>query len=126
MKSKIFGLIAICTIAAMSFIGGSASAATVFIANLTGSQENPATGSSATGVGTFILNDAMTALTYNITVNGIDFNGSQTPANLNDNLVAAHFHAGAAGVNGPVVFGFFGAPFNDTFPNDVVFTPHRP
>jgi hypothetical protein len=26
-------------------------------------------------------------------------------------------------VNGPVVWGFFGSPFNDTTPNDVVITP---
>jgi len=40
--------------------------------------------------------------------------------------VAAHIHAGPAvapGVNGPVVWGFFGTPFNDNNPNDVVNTP---
>jgi hypothetical protein len=45
---------------------------------------------------------------------------------VNDNLVAAHIHAGptvASGVNGPVVWGFFGTPFNDNNPNDVVMTP---
>ena len=100
-----------------------ASAATVFTANLTGSQEVPPNASSATGFGTFILNDAMTALTYNITVSGIDFTGTQT-ANPNDNLSAAHIHApGAPGVIAGVVFGFFGAPFNETNPNDRVLTP---
>ena len=55
----------------------------------------------------------------------IDFTGSQT-ADANDNLVAAHIHAGATAVpgsNGPVVWGFFGSPFNDNAPNDVVTTP---
>src|SRR5262245_60912120 len=100
-----------------------ASATTVFTASLTGSQEVPSNGSSATGFGTFILNDAMTALTYNITVIGIDFTGTQT-ADPNDNLFAAHIHAPAApGFNAVVVFGFFGAPFNDTSPNDRVLTP---
>jgi hypothetical protein len=89
MKTKVFGLIAICAIAATS-VGGSASAATVFTANLTGNQEVPPNSSSAFGFGTFILNDAMTALTYNITVFGIDVTGSQT-ANPNDNLSAALF-----------------------------------
>jgi len=40
--------------------------------------------------------------------------------------VAAHIHAGASvqpGVNGPVVWGFFGSPFNDNNPNDSVNTP---
>jgi hypothetical protein len=51
--------------------------------------------------------------------------GSQT-AGTADNLIAAHIHAGAAvapGVNGGVVWGFFGAPFNDNNPNDSVNTP---
>jgi hypothetical protein len=44
------------------------------------------------------------------------FKGSQT-TDTNDNLVAAHIHAGAAvtpTTNGSVVWGFFGSPFNDT------------
>ena len=107
----------------MCLVIAPANAATVFIANLTGSQENPPNGSSATGFGTFILNDAMTALTYSITVNGIDVTGSQT-ANPNDNLSAAHIHApGPVGLNAAVVFGFLGAPFNDNNPNDVLLTP---
>ena len=100
-----------------------ANASTLFIANLTGAQETTPTGSSATGVGAFTLNDAQTALTYSITVNGLDFTGSQT-ALTGDNLVAAHIHAPALlGANAGVVFGFFGAPFNDNNPNDVVTTP---
>ena len=100
-----------------------AHASTLFIANLTGAQETSPTGSSATGVGAFTLNDAQTVLTYSITVNGLDFTGSQT-ALTGDNLVAAHIHApGALGTNAAVVFGFFGAPFNDNNPNDVVATP---
>ena len=102
---------------------GPAGAVTIFAATLDGSQENPAVASTATGFGTFTLNDAGTALTYNATVFGIDFTGSQTPGTA-DNLVAAHIHSpGARGVNGVVAFGFFGTPFNETNPNDVVVTP---
>jgi hypothetical protein len=75
------------------------------------------------GDGTFILNDAGTALTYSINVFNIDFTGLQT-ADVNDNLIAAHIHAGPSiAPTQPVRFGFFGAPFNDNNPNDVVFTP---
>ena len=59
------------------------------------------------------------------TINNIDVTGSQT-ADVNDDLVAAHIHAGATvqpGVNGPVVWGFFGAPNNDNTPDDRVVTP---
>jgi hypothetical protein len=72
-----------------------------------------------------VLNDAMNAMTFEAAVNNVDFTGSQT-ADVNDNLVAAHIHAGpiaVPGSNGAVVWGFFGTPFNDNAPNDVVVTP---
>jgi len=73
----------------------------------------------------FFINDAMTSMTFTATVTGIDFTGSQS-ADTNDNLVAAHIHAGPTaipGSNGPVVWEFFGSPFNDNNPNDVVMNP---
>lgn len=105
-----------------------------FVVNLTNTQENPPTNPTAAGGGsrpgsygtaTFSLNAAQDAMTFTATVNNIDFTGAQS-AETNDNLVAAHVHAGptvAPGVNGPVVWGFFGTPFNDNNPNDVVNTP---
>ncbi len=62
-------------------------------------------------------------MTFTATINNIDVTGSQT-ADTNDNLTAAHIHAGAAvtpATNGPVVWGFFGSPFNDNNPNDQAF-----
>ncbi len=72
----------------------------------------------------FVLNDAMTSMTMQVTIFNIDFTGTQT-ADVNDNLTAAHIHASptATTVNAPVVWGFFGSPFNDNNPNDVVVTP---
>lgn len=111
---------------------GSGHAAVILTANLTNSQENPpavptlSTGAArpaSFGTASFVLNDAQTAMTMTATVNNIDFTGSQT-VDANDNLTVAHIHApGPPGVNGPVVWGFFGAPFNDNNPNDVVVTP---
>lgn len=114
--------------------GTSGHASILLFANLSNSQENPpvapTTSSGAPrpasfGTATFTLNDAMTALTFSATIFNIDFTGSQT-ADPNDNLVAAHIHAGplvTPTTNGPVVWGFFGAPLNDNNPNDVVMTP---
>jgi len=100
-----------------------------FVVNLTNTQENPPTNPTGRpgsyGVATFSLNAAQDAMTFTATVNNIDFTGAQS-ATTQDNLGNAHIHAGpsvAPGVNGPVVWGFFGAPFNDTTPNDVVNTP---
>jgi hypothetical protein len=100
-----------------------AHAEVVFLAQLSGAQEATPNASVAFGNATLVLNDAQTALTYAITIFGLDLTGTQTAA-TDDNLLAAHIHAPAPpGVNGPVVFGFFGAPFNDSNPPDVVVTP---
>lgn len=103
------------------------------VANITTSQEvpgpiNPTTSTGAPrpvsfGTATFVLNDARTSLTMNATIFNIDVTGSQT-ADTFDNLVAAHIHAPAPpGVNAGVRWGFFGQPFNDTNPTNVVLTP---
>lgn len=73
-----------------------------------------------------VLNDDQTELSFSGEIFNIDFTGMQTPDIAGDNLVAAHIHAGPAvspTTNGPVVFGFFGTPFNDNNPDDVVITP---
>jgi hypothetical protein len=67
----------------------------------------------------------MTALTFTANIFNIDVTGSQS-TDVNDNLVAAHIHAGplvTPTTNGPVVWGFFGTPFNDLSPTDITVTP---
>jgi len=105
----------------------------VFNVSLTNSQEVPPTNPTLSGGGArpasfgtarFQFNSAQTTLTMTATISNIDVGNAQTP-DTNDNLAAAHIHAGAAvapGVNGSVVWGFFGAPFNDNNPNDSSFT----
>ena len=102
----------------------------LFVVNMTNGQENPPANPTASGGGPrpasfgtarLRFNSAQTAMTFTSTVNNIDFTGSQTPGDTNDNLTVAHIHAGAAvtpATNGPVVWGFFGTPFNDNNPND--------
>jgi hypothetical protein len=115
-------------------IVGGAHASVLLSANLTNSQENPPTVPTTStfaprpasfGTANFVLNDAMTAMTFTASVFNIDFTGTQT-ADANDNLAAAHIHAAPTvtpTTNAAVVWGFFGAPFNDNNPNDVVTTP---
>jgi hypothetical protein len=112
--------------------GINAHADTVFVANMTNSQENPpvtpttSTGAprpASFGTATFVLNDAQTALTMTATIFNIDVTASQTP-DLNDNLTLAHIHAPAPpGSNTGVVWGFFGSPDNDNNPDNLVITP---
>lgn len=122
-------------VAALLLIGStSGGAATTFTADLTNAGETgtviPTLMSGAArpasfGSAVFVLNDAQTALTMTVTAYNIDFTGAQT-ADANDNLLAAHIHASptaAPGINAPVVWGFFGTPFNDNTPNDEVVTP---
>lgn len=79
----------------------------------------------SSGTATFTLNDAQTELSFIATIFNIDVTGTQT-ADINDNLVAAHIHAGTAlSAQGtfPVVWGFFGTPDNDNNPDNLVVTP---
>jgi hypothetical protein len=66
-------------------------------------------------------------MTMTATITGIDIDGTQTPDIANDNLVAAHIHAGPNDPNvttNPVRWGFFGTPDNDVAPTDqLVITP---
>jgi uncharacterized protein (TIGR03118 family) len=107
-----------------------------FVVNMTNAQEIPPVVPTATGGGPrpasfgtarLTFNAAQTSMTFRSTVNNIDLTGSQTPGEANDNLTAAHIHASAAPADPPVnrgvVWGFFGAPFNDNNPNDQVVTP---
>src|SRR4029450_3540325 len=114
---------------------GASRASTIFLANLTNSQENPPTvptldGSVTTrpisfGSASFVLNDAMTELTFSVSVFNLDFgrvpslgtpvtnppNANPNPQSaniLNDDLLVAHIHRGPIGTNGPVIFGFIG------------------
>lgn len=106
----------------------------LFVATLTNAQENPPTNPTTSiggarpasfGTAKFRLNSTQTAMTFTATINNIDVTGSQT-SDTNDNLTNAHIHAGAAvtpATNGPVVWGFFGSPFNDNNPSDGAFGP---
>jgi hypothetical protein len=119
---------------ALTLSSASARADIFLHASLSNSAENPptvpttslgATRPASFGTADFVLNTAGTALSFTATIFNIDFNGTQT-ADINDNLVAAHIHAAPTvtpTTNGPVVWGFFGSPFNDNNPNDMVFAP---
>src|SRR5438105_4728386 len=107
-------------------------AITNLAATINGAQEVPPTTPTTTGgaprpaafgTASFVLDDVALTMTMTVTVFNLDCTGNET-ADPNDNLVAAHIHApGIPGVNGPVVWGFFGAPFNDNNPNDATVTP---
>ncbi|MET0625859.1 MAG: TIGR03118 family protein [Pyrinomonadaceae bacterium] len=116
--------------------GLSPSQVRLFVVNMTNNQENPPVTPTLTtgeprpvsfGTARFQFNDAQTALSFTATITNIDVTGSQT-ADTNDNLTAAHIHAGpnSPPTNNPVVWGFFGAPFNDNNPNDQSFFPVGP
>ena len=118
----------------VSLCAASASAVTFLTATLSDAFENPPTNPTtsagvprvSSGFATFVINDAMTSMTFSATIFGIDVTGLQTPNDANDNLGNAHIHAGPTvtpTTNGPVVWGFFGTPFNDNNPNDATMTP---
>jgi len=102
---------------------GTADAQWTFFANLTNTQESPpaaptfSNGSprpASFGFATFTLSPDQTSLNFAATIFNVDFDGTQT-ADPNDNLTNAHIHGSAADVAAtrPVVWGFYGMPFND-------------
>lgn len=96
-------------LAAMTFaVASPVEAVTRFRAIIENEQEvaNPPVPEQGTGgIGFFELNDAMNALSYDITLFGLDIDGLQTPGNVNDNATRFHIHAAPAGNNGGIVFG---------------------
>jgi hypothetical protein len=79
-----------------------------FRADITNDQEvvnPPVQFEGSSGIGIFELNDAMDALSYDITLFGLDIDGNQTPGDMNDNATRFHLHAAPAGSNGGIVFG---------------------
>ena len=67
-----------------------------FVATLSGDQEVPARDTGGVGVAKFKLGEDGTALSFKLNVANIE------------NVVAAHIHCGAVGVNGPVGVTLFG------------------
>ena len=84
---------------------GTAEASAIFRANMTFDQEVPtvAAPEGASGVATFVLNDAQNALSYDVLITGLNFPPG-TPPGPND-ITRLHIHRGPAGVAGPIVFG---------------------
>jgi hypothetical protein len=65
---------------------------------MSGAQEVPPRLTPAKGIAVFNLSPDGTQLRFHLVVTGIR------------NVVGAHIHTGAVGVNGPIVFGLFAAP----------------
>ena len=97
MKVRLFGFLAI-VFCAIAPLRASATLYT-YTATLTGAQEVPATGSSATGIGTVVLDTVANTITVNESWSGLS-----APAS------ASHIHTGGIGLTGPVTFPFTGVP----------------
>jgi hypothetical protein len=98
--------------ASLMVFAGSASAGDNFAAPMSGDEEVPPVDTQATGVATFKLRAEGLAFKVNV-------------ANI-DNVIAAHIHCGAVGVNGPVgVTLFSGGPetLNGTLAEGVITAP---
>ena len=85
---------------------------TYFAATIDASKEVPPNTSTATGTLTAALSRGNAHLSFSLHLDGLDL-GGQT-GSTSDDVTAAHFHSGASGVSGGVVFGFIGSPNNDT------------
>jgi hypothetical protein len=89
-------------VAVALFVGAAPAQAAVinFNATINGAQEVPPNASPASGTGTFSFDDVTKVLSWNVVYSGLT--GTES---------AAHFHAGAIGVAGPVRIGLpLGSP----------------
>jgi hypothetical protein len=84
----------------LAFLAISAHAATVtFAVNLLSSNEVPPTSSTGSGTGTFTFDTVAQDITFTINYSG-----------LTSNAMMGHIHAGAVGVNGPIILPFSPGP----------------
>ena len=91
---------------------------------LTGDQEVPPVDTEAMGTVEMLLNEAGDAISYSLTVSGLDFGefiGDGTPQTpeTDDDVVGLHIHNAPRGENGPIVFGVINPNQDD---DDVTFT----
>jgi hypothetical protein len=83
-----------------------------FTVELTGAKELPPV-NSGSAVAKFIWDDDTNLLTYTITVSGVP----------QDQVTAAHFHRGAADLNGPIVYTLTDRGFATLGPASLTLTP---
>ena len=85
---------------------------TTFSLHFSGDQENPPTGSTASGSGTVYWNPKAKTAEYEYTVTGVDFGpvlGQEPQTETTaDDVTILHVHNAERGVNGPIVFGQIG------------------
>ncbi len=93
MSRILFFLILLMSVAANVMKAEHLSSHLSFTANLMGDQEVPAVSSDAQGVGIFTLDEKMSTLYINVSLN-----------NLSGPITGIHIHEAEAGVNGAVVF----------------------
>lgn len=84
---KVIGLLLLLLVAASGFAG------IHLVASLTGAQEVPAVATTATGTGSFVMNDERTELRYTVSYQGLS--GTLT--------AGGHLHLGTPGRNGAVI-----------------------
>lgn len=75
-----------------------------FDALLSGNQEVPSVTTSAVGSGMFILDTVAMSLDYDISIIGLDLDGSQSQ-DVADDVTGIHFHSAPSGANGAMAFG---------------------
>lgn len=97
MKNRRFLLATLVMLLALVSVG-SAENTKNFVASLKGSNEVPPRDTNAAGNAIFHVLDDGSEIYFKLIVANID------------NVVAAHIHLAAEGVNGPVVVGLFGGP----------------
>jgi Ca2+-binding RTX toxin-like protein len=91
---------------------------TAFRMTLSGAEQVPVVVTSAAGLGVAVFDSTAITLTYTIQTTGLDWGPvrgqpAQTPGSNLDDVNGQHFHTGARGANGGVVFDWIGNDIDD-------------
>ena len=109
MKKLLAGLVFFSTLGTVN----AAMAASLFRADLEGSQVVPPTPSNAGGFAIFTLNDDQTALEYFIQLKELTLKSDISERTQPQDVTKIHLHVASPGDNGPHVLNIFGLPSED-------------
>ncbi len=125
MRTRILTILLMVAVASVLPIAADSPNRPDFIANLSEAQTVPLQDSKGEGIAWFYLNENQTRLRYEVKLNGLNIEGVNIRGKgKKDRVFGVHIHMAPRGMAGPIVFAFFGLPFEED--NDMRIDPIVP
>ena len=114
MRTRILTILLTVAVASVLPIAADSPNRPDFIANLSEAQTVPLQDSKGEGIAWFYLNENQTRLRYEVKLNGLNIEGVAIRGKgKKDRVWGVHIHIAPRGISGPIVFAFFGLPFEE-------------